>query len=609
MKKSVIVFIFVFLLTLPVFAGEGSFSVIYLPADDRPLQDEQMRLFADSLGVELIMPDRNLYGRNAADHREALLSWLLKQQGDYYMVSLDCLLSGGLLESRERSGDTQWEEKTILRLKEFAEGKQGFFLDSLLRLASNVESVKELSNYHATLDFARGLEPNPPEDYLEIRHRKLRLNLFAAKTLPGYLLGVELIMPERSLYGRDPSDHREALLSWLLAQQGDYYIVSLDCLLSGGLLESRELTGDAVWEEQVILRLKGFSEGKEGYFLDSLLRLASNVESVKELSNYHATLDFARGLEPNPPEDYLEIRQRKLRLNLFAAKTLPGYLLGVDDSWEGETVQTSELALLREFVPPEQIFSTFDALPRLAFAKLFLEESGQIPGVKVRYFGDGTIVPVHNFESAEDMTKKTLSFFGVREGENLEILILTETVLGNAVIQAARENQKRQIPTVLINLCPRQEDFEQAFLTLAPGQLLAYSGYGSSVNATHLGLSMGLARYAALSLGMENIPQQTRLLATLLADEFGYAAILGEVQEKARDLGLDIYDFCRPFRKLETFTLDKMRAKTRPVLSALNQGGILTGVKPYRVASPERVSLTGGYFPWHRCFEYHGVIE
>ena len=470
MKKCLIFLILVLFLTLPVFAGEGSFSVIYLPADDRPLHDEQMGLFADSLGVELIMP-------------------------------------------------------------------------------------------------------------------------------------------ERSLYGRDPSDHREVLLSWLLAQKGDYYIVSLDSLLSGGLLESREMTGDTVWEEQVILRLKGFSEGKEGYFLDSLLRLASNVESEQELKTYNATLDFARGLRREAPEDYLEIRQRKLRLNLLAGKNLPGYLLGVDDSWEGETVQRGELAQLGKYVPPENIFSTFDALPRLALAKLFLEETGQVPGVRVRYFGDETIIPTHNFESAEEMTNKALRFFGIEEGDDLDILILTEIALGNAVIKAARENQKRQIPTILINLCPRQENFEQAFLTLAPGQLLAYSGYGSSVNATHLGLSMGLARYAALGRGMENIPQQTRLLATLLADEFGYAAILEEVEAKARELGLDIYDFRRPFSELEAFTLNKMRAKTRPVLCALNKGSILTGVSPYRVTSVERVTLTGGYFPWHRCFEYHGVIE
>jgi len=422
-------------------------------------------------------------------------------------------------------------------------------------------------------------------------------------------LGVELIMPERSLYGRDPADHREELLSWLLSQKGDYYIVSLDSLLSGGLLESREMTGETVWEEQVILRLKGFSEGKQGFFLDSLLRLASNVESEQELKTYNATLDFARGLQTEAPADYLAVRERKLRLNLLAAKTLPGYLLGVDDSWEGETVQRGELAQFREFVPPEQIFSTFDALPRLALAKLFLEETRQAPGVRVQYFGDQTIIPTHNFESAEDMTNKTLQFFGIEEGDDLEILILTEAVWGNSAIKAARENQMRQLPTVLINLCPRQEGFEQAFLTLAPGQLLAYAGYGSSVNATHLGLSMGIARYAALGLGMENIPQQTRLLATLLADEFGYAAILEEVEAKARELGLDIYDFRRPFSELEAFTLHKMRAKTRPVLCALNKGGILTGVSPCRVTPAEPVSLTGGYFPWHRCFEYHGVIE
>lgn len=477
MRKFLALIIITILLTLPVSAGEGSFSVVYLPADDRPLSDQQMRLFANSLGVELIMPERSLYARNGSDDRGELLCWLEEQEGDYYIIALDTLLSGGLIESRTLTGQSP-------------------------------------------------------------------------VTLP---------------------------------------------------------TGEMLTEEEVIEKLLEITAGKQCCFLDSLLRLACNVVTEQDLPAYDATLRYGRGEVHGPlPEYYLAARQRKLRLNLYAAENLPGYLLGVDDSWAGETIQREELARLREYVPPEQIFSTFDALPRLALAKLCLQETGIVPRVTVRYFGDETLVPAHNFESAEEMTEKALRYFGAMAGNDLEILILTEVEQGENVIRAVRENQKKYVPTILINLCPRDEEFEKAFLTIAPGQLLAYAGYGSSVNATHLGLSMGLARYACLRAGTGDA--HLLFFATLLSDEFGYAAIGEEVKEKAEALGLDIYDFRRDFSELEAFTAENMAKKTGPVFRALMEGGILTGVSPYTVSSCPEIAFSGGYFPWHRCFEYHAVL-
>lgn len=480
MRKCLIIGFILYFLTLPVFAGEGSFSVIYLPADDRPLNDQHMRLFAEGLGVELIMPERRLYARNGSDDRGRLLSWLEEQQGDAYVISLDQLLSGGLLESREIT-----ETQPII--------------------------------------------------------------------LPG---------------------------------------------------------GERLTESEVIDRLRELTAGKRVWFLDSLLRLASNVHCEEDLPMYRTTLDYGRGEACGSlPDTYLAVRRRKLGLNLYAARILPGYLLGVDDSWAGTTIQTGELEALREYVPEKRIFSTFDGLPRAALAKLFLEEAGITPGVKVRYFGNKTLVPTHNFQSAEEMTEQALRFFGVKTGEDLEILILTESDQGEMAVAAAKENQIRQIPTIFVNLCPRDEDFERAFMTLAPGRLLAYSGYGSSVNSLHLGLSMGLARYAGLRMGLSRETAWLELLATLFSDEFGYAAILPEVEKKAEELGLDRYDFRQRYTALERFTLEAMKEQTAPMLSALTQGGLLTSIAPYVVTPTEPIALAGGYFPWHRCFEYHTVFS
>lgn len=488
MKKCLLLICIIGFLTLPVYAGEGSFSVVYVPADDRPLNDQQMRLFAQSLGVELIMPDRVLYGRNHRDDRGEIFSWLMDQEGDHYIISLDGLLSGGLLESRRLaeqspitlpSGEVLTEKAVINRLKEKTAGKQVYFLDSLLRLACSVEEERDMALYDATLSYGRG---------------------------------------------------------------------------------------DALTKQQQAC-------------LDEIL------------------------------EHYLSVRQRKLRLNLYAARTLPGYLLGVDDGWAGETIQTAELKKLGQYLASEQVHSTFDGLARLALAKLYLEETGGSPGVTVRYFGDETVTPAHNYEPAEKMTEKALSFFGTVGGDDLEVLILTEPEYGKAVLRAVRENQTKKIPTILINLCPREEGFEKGFLTIAPGQLLSYAGYGSSVNALHLGLSMGLARYACITKNEAVHDAHIMFLATLLADEFGYAAIAKEVRAQAGGLGLGIHDFRGEYFRLERFTAEKMAKKTEPVFRSLSKGGILTAVSPYTVSQAPEVTFTGGYFPWHRCFEYHAVLR
>ena len=86
----------------------------YVPLDDRPVNTDRVEYLAGSLGYELVMPDAEDYrtrldeqplGESGLKYgdRAALYEWVLEQEEsgcDRYILSLDQLLSGGLVNSR-----------------------------------------------------------------------------------------------------------------------------------------------------------------------------------------------------------------------------------------------------------------------------------------------------------------------------------------------------------------------------------------------------------------------------------------------------------------------------------------------------------------------------
>ena len=81
-------------------AGQG--AIVYIPLDDRPLNLRRVQQLADSLDLQLILPDTDLYAtkldgqpKNANGtqfgDRGALMAWLMEQaeQYDTFIISLD----------------------------------------------------------------------------------------------------------------------------------------------------------------------------------------------------------------------------------------------------------------------------------------------------------------------------------------------------------------------------------------------------------------------------------------------------------------------------------------------------------------------------------------
>ena len=138
--------------------------IAYVPLDDRPDNVERVVYLAESVGYTLAMPEADLYrtrldgqpaNENGTQYGDlaALYEWVLEQEDggcDRYILSLDQLLSGGLVNSRHMGagspvplsdGRTLTEAELLeelLRTLSADENNRVWLLDSVMRLAPTV---------------------------------------------------------------------------------------------------------------------------------------------------------------------------------------------------------------------------------------------------------------------------------------------------------------------------------------------------------------------------------------------------------------------------------------------------------------------------------------
>lgn len=263
-------------------------------------------------------------------------------------------------------------------------------------------------------------------------------------------LGYRLEMPEADWYrtrldgqplngnGTQYGDP-ERLYQWVLEQEAagcDRYILSLDQLLSGGLVNSRHVTepltvwyypdGSVTDSELLTLLLEALAEdeGNEVWLLDTVMRLAPTsgydgcglteyndlrtygMAARPDLSGDALTVDnIVSGYRLSPDgspvsveteapltedmlRDYLAARERKLRLTAGAQNLLsqPGYegfhlLIGIDDSSAEDSIQKNEIAYFRARLREgDWLLSGVDDLAFKAVTKLYLSQSAEANG-------------------------------------------------------------------------------------------------------------------------------------------------------------------------------------------------------------------------------------
>ena len=330
-------------------------------------------------------------------------------------------------------------------------------------------------------------------------------------------LGYELLMPEADDYRTRLQDQplnengtqygdRGDLYEWVLAQEAagcDRYILSLDQLLSGGLVNSRSMwesepvtlsDGTTLSEAELLdslLAVLAADENNEVWLLESVMRLAptvgydhwdldgynalrsygmagrpvlegeeltiSNIEADYRLSSDGTVLELSEfELEEWEVAEYLAARTRKLTLSdqMLATVSRPGYenfhvLIGIDDSSVEDSVQKNEIAYLRSLLREgDALLSGVDDLAFKAVSRLYLDETGwQGAAVSVEYFGGTEDQPAcaYDYQPLTTIVEEHFDFFdltAVEPGEaELRVLVLT---------QPADETQKEAYYEALI---------------------------------------------------------------------------------------------------------------------------------------------------------------
>ena len=316
-------------------------------------------------------------------------------------------------------------------------------------------------------------------------------------------VGYSLVMPEADLYrtrldGQPTNENGTqygdiaALYEWVLDQEAagcDRYILSMDQLLSGGLVNSRHTAetlavtlsdGTVMTDRELLgglLTALAADENNRVWLLDSVMRLAPTVgyagfgiEEYNALRAYGAAprkeaagaeltveaiaadyrlgsgeallraADF--GLTEEQADTYLSARRRKLELSDQMMEVVSGreygnfrVLIGIDDSSAEECIQKNEIAYLRSRLRAgDALLSGVDDLAFKAVAKLYLEECGWSGGTAaVRYFGGSEKEPAcaYDFQPLDNIMEEHLAFFALTRSGNyraagLQVLVLTQ---------------------------------------------------------------------------------------------------------------------------------------------------------------------------------------
>ena len=512
-------------------------------------------------------------------------------------------------------------------------------------------------------------------------------------------LGYELLLPERDDYqtrldGQPLNENgtqygdRADLYAWVLAREAegcDRYILSVDQLLSGGLVSSRSMAGEnpvtlsdgrTLSEAELLMELLGVlaaDESNQVWLLDTVMRLAATTGyggfglneynalrtygmaarphlTGAELTVENIVADYPLGAdgqviraeaeEPLPEgavEGYLAARERKLRLSQTLFDALPGtegrfhVLVGIDDSSEEDSIQKNEIAYLRSRLREgDALLSGVDDLAFKAVARLYLDECGwEGADVSVEYFGGTEDQPAcaYDYQPLTAIMDEHFDFFDLRPAEpgaaELRILVLTqpadETKKDDYIQAVVREleGDSAQTPTVLIDA--GNGTYGTAFhetLTekVQLGRLLSYAGFLDMAIVTGTALSHGVARYAFLRHGEQTDATERAFLRTVadsVLKDFCYKNVVrNDILNFVRnDLGGNADNFWTPdidrdavLERLES----GMAAATADVIANLERSNFISAL-PSAGEYAERgwggVELTNYRFPWDRAFE------
>lgn len=557
-------------------ASQG--AIVYIPLDDRPLNLRRVQQLADSLDLQLILPDTDLYAtkldgqpKNAngtqSGDRGALMAWLMEQaeQYDTFIISLDQLLSGGLMNSRCMmemepvtlpNGKVMTEYDIIDYIGELANTKHVYVIDSVLRLAmSSGFGGYGLHAYSLTRSY--GMKARP--------------------TLTGWKLTLENVIKNYP--------------NCIDEQDADSSIFATD---------------DAEMEAISVIGL------------EAALKAESRTAAVTQTSDDEIIAN------------YLKIRERKLRLVDYALRHLAfndniEYVLGVDDSSDGNNIHTNEIAYVERIAGNRiTILSALDGIAQMILSKHYGEKTDtQGTTLGVKYYGfEGDWVPTYNYMTVSELLDSTASYMDAQiteEEGDISLLMVASTsdsehnrAVFSQLIDQINANEQNNVPTVLLDFTSNDRSVLHSMLieSVHLGYLLSYSGCNDGVIQVPIALSYGVSRYRSLS---QNISEEARraqvgtMVTALLKEYYKADGVLAQTSRQLDLLGVNCNNFATDdLEKLASYSQildDNMKADTVELLDNVCHSNSIVSLLPFTTAAISGVEIPRYSFPWNRTFE------
>lgn len=375
----------------------------------------------------------------------------------------------------------------------------------------------------------------------------------------GELYGQKLEMPDINLLGyyTKPGEC-DKLAAWLLKKSADVFIISIDMLLFGGLIASRDRTvnlDEAFKRLEVIKQIKN-QNPEAKIFLSSIIRRASvSVSSTEtkllweKLNNYLWLLGNGSEKKANDllrefPEDFLriyyELRERNHMINracieLVREGVADLLVLAQEDTFVGGP-QTRELELLNKLVQKggirDRVFihnGADEVIQELvAFASLKNNVS-----VDLVYDCDETERKVMDFEDRGfgENVKSHLKLLGFQESLDSEIGIL---VAGSSLeksldaLSKLSEKKKRVFVLDVFNANGSNPDFVEAYLKMGLKNIWGYSAWNTASNS----LGTLLAVVGSNTVCQENDKELAEFYLSRILDDHLYQGLLRNELER-----------------------------------------------------------------------------
>lgn len=460
-------------------------------------------------------------------------------------------------------------------------------------------------------------------------------------------VGIELLMPAEDLF-RTALDNmkpnangttygdREALFEWLKKtdKECDYFVLSLDQLLSGGLVSSRWLDNtDLSFEYEIADYIIELAENNTVVLFDTVMRLASTVNyqgyqmpeynnlrsygsvARKTLTGADLTVDniiagykygvdgkkISSSLSSSAIDKYLASRTRKFKLiDYILSQSLDDLeycYIGVDDSSTTTNIQTNEINYIKQKLGSNGvIYAGTDELGLMGITKIITKLYGSAK-IGVTYFGDakGTIADEFDFATLEFEIQNHIKSLGcsVEKGGSgdIEVLVLTRnagSTKAKQLVDKAFEYVNAKKPVIIIdpnsaNGTALQKELLNRNFPLA--MLLGYSNWNTAANAMGIALSNGISRYTYLT-NCSNVTKASHR-GFLEGLTFGF---LKDISYKY--LG---YSITNPNASGTGSYTD--------LVKRINDSKMITSLATYTTSEHETVSVDNFRYPWDRTFE------